>query len=107
MSEGLNPFVPNATFLYPPEKGYIENELVNESLPLGTLLLLELSALLSARKVSKYGVFLVRIFPPLDSIQLFSPNTGKYRPEKSPYLDTFHVVCCCKEYLDKVISEFL
>ena len=66
MSEGLNPFFPNATFLYPPEKGYIGNELVNESLPLGTLLLLQLSALLSARKVSKYGVFLVRIFPPLD-----------------------------------------
>ena len=23
---------------------------------------------------------------------LFSPNTGKYRPEKTPYLDTFHAV---------------
>ena len=32
----------------------------------------------TARKVSKYGVF--------------SPNTGKYGPEKPPYLDTFHAV---------------
>ena len=23
---------------------------------------------------------------------VFSPNTGKYRPEKAPYLDTFHSV---------------
>ena len=23
---------------------------------------------------------------------VFSPNTGKYRPEISPYLDTFHAV---------------
>ena len=30
-------------------------------------------------KVSKYGVF-------------SGPNTGKYGPEKTPYLDTFHVV---------------
>ena len=28
-------------------------------------------------KVSKYGVF-------------SGPNTGKYGPEKTPYLDTFH-----------------
>ena len=33
-------------------------------------------------KVSKYGVFLVRIFP----------HAGKHRPEKTPYLDTFHAV---------------
>ena len=30
--------------------------------------------------------FLVRIFP------VFSPKTGKYGPEKTPYLDTFHAV---------------
>ena len=30
-------------------------------------------------KVSKYGVF-------------SGPNTGKYRPEKTPYLDTFHAM---------------
>ena len=45
------------------------------------------------------GFFLVRIFPHLDWIRifkeqtfLFSPNAGKYGPEKNPYLDTFHAV---------------
>ena len=33
----------------------------------------------TAWKVSKYGVF-------------FGPNTGKYGPERTPYLDTFHAV---------------
>ena len=33
-------------------------------------------------------LFLVRIF--LHSV--FSPNAGKYGPEKLPYLDTFHAV---------------
>ena len=37
-------------------------------------------------KVSKYGVFSGPYFP------VFGLNTGKHRPEKSPYLDTFHVV---------------
>ena len=32
----------------------------------------------------KYGVFSGPYFP------VFSPNAGKYRPEKAPYLDTFH-----------------
>ena len=43
--------------------------------------------------------FLVRIFPHSDWIRrdtkylsVFSPNAGKYGPEKTPYLDTFHVV---------------
>ena len=43
--------------------------------------------------------FLVRIFPHSDWIRrdkkylsIFSPNAGKYRPEKTPYLDTFHAV---------------
>ena len=43
--------------------------------------------------------FLVDIFPHLDCIwrdtedlSVFSPNTGKYGPEKTPYLDTFYVV---------------
>ena len=26
------------------------------------------------------------------SWSVFSPNAGKYRPEKTPYLDTFHAV---------------
>ena len=37
-------------------------------------------------KVSKYGVISGLYFP------VFNPNTGKYRPEITPYLDTFHAV---------------
>ena len=37
-------------------------------------------------KVSKYGVFSAAYFP------VFSPNTGKYGPEKTTYLDTFYAV---------------
>ena len=44
--------------------------------------------------------FLVHTFPYLDWIRrdtkypsIFSPNAGKYGPEKTPYLDIFHAVC--------------
>ena len=37
-------------------------------------------------KVSKYGVFAGPYFP------VFGLNTGKYGPEKTPYLDTFYAV---------------
>ena len=55
-------------------------------------------------KVSKNGIISRPHFP------VFSPNTGKYRPEITPYLDTFHakhgikkrttwsnvtLLCCC------------
>ena len=40
----------------------------------------------TAWKVSKYGLFSGPYFP------VFIPNTLKYGPEKSPYLDTFHVM---------------
>ena len=47
----------------------------------------------------KLWFFLVRIFPYSDWIlrdtsylSVFSPNEGKYGPEKIPYLDTFHAV---------------
>ena len=40
----------------------------------------------TARKVSKYGVFNGPYF------SVFSPNRGKYGPEKTPHLDTFHAV---------------
>ena len=40
----------------------------------------------TARKMSKYGVFSGPCFP------LFGLNTGKCRPEKTPYLDSFHAV---------------
>ena len=36
-------------------------------------------------------LFLVRIF--LYSVRIFGLNTGKYGPEITPYLDTFHAVC--------------
>ena len=36
--------------------------------------------------MSKYGVFSGQYFP------IFSPNTGKYGPEKTPYLDIFHAL---------------
>ena len=44
-------------------------------------------------------LFLVRIFPISNWIRrnssylsVFSPNAGKYRPDETPYLDTFHTV---------------
>ena len=40
----------------------------------------------TARKVFKYGAFSGSYFPVL------SANTGKYRPEKTQYLDTFQAV---------------
>ena len=40
----------------------------------------------TAWKVSKCGVISGPYFP------VFSPNTGKYRPEITPYLDTSHAV---------------
>ena len=40
--------------------------------------------LVTVWKVSKYGVFSGPYFP------VFSPNGGKYGPEKTPYLDTSH-----------------
>ena len=49
--------------------------------------------------MSKYGFFPVCIFSRSNWIRkdspylsVFSPNAGKYRPEKTPYLDTFHAV---------------
>ena len=38
------------------------------------------------QKVSKYGVFSGPYFP------VFGLNTGKYGPEKTPYLDSFYAV---------------
>ena len=40
----------------------------------------------TARKVSKYGVF------PGPHFLAFGLNIGKYGPEKTPYLDTFHAL---------------
>ena len=47
----------------------------------------------TAWKVSKYGVFSGPYFPEFGlNISVFSPNAGKYGPEKTLYMDTFHAV---------------
>ena len=52
-----------------------------------------------AWKVSKYGNFSGLFFPHLEYVSVFSPNRGKYGPEKTPYLDTFHAVSKLREEL--------
>ena len=47
--------------------------------------------------MSKYGVFSEPYFP-----SVFSPNAGKYGPEKTPYLDTFHAVV-----ISRITSRFI
>ena len=52
----------------------------------------------TAWKMSKYGVFSALYFPAFGlntkryflSLSVFSPNAGKYGPEKTPYLGTFN-----------------
>ena len=46
--------------------------------------------------MSKYGVISGPYFP------IFSPNTGKYGPEMTPYLDTF-----CSVYVTLKIGVFV
>ena len=58
------------------------------------LILRKESFFITAWKVPKYGVFSGLYFP------AFSPNTGKYGPEKYPYLDTFHAVYGDKQFRD-------
>ena len=36
--------------------------------------------------------FLLVLFLNTEFVSVFSPNAGKYGPEKTPYLDTFHAV---------------
>ena len=52
---------------------------------------------MTAWKVPKYRVISGQYFP------VFSPNTGKYGPEITPYLDTFHAVndFLLKRFLEK------
>ena len=47
---------------------------------------IDLLGRITAWKLSNYGV----LSGP--SFHVFSPNTGKYGPEKTLYLDTFHAV---------------
>ena len=49
--------------------------------------------------MSKYGVFSGPYFP------LFSPNTGKYGPEKTPYLDTFHAAITYRSLSSPINNE--
>ena len=54
--------------------------------------------------MSKYGVFSGRYFP------VFELNTGKYGPEKTPYLDTFHAVhpsILIKKHKERANSSFV
>ena len=46
------------------------------------------------KKSPNTEICLFRIFPYFDwiGISVCSPNTGKYEPEKTPYLDTFYAV---------------
>ena len=63
----------------------------------------------------KTEFFLVRIFPHSNWIRrdtshlsVFSPNTGKCGPEKTPYLDTFHAVYAifeCNIFDHQIISS--
>ena len=49
----------------------------------------------TAWKVAKYGVISGPYFPAFGlntERSVFSPNAGKYEPEITPYLDTFHAV---------------
>ena len=47
----------------------------------------------TAKKVSKYGV-------------ISGPNTGKYGPEITPYLDTFHAVVKLSDTFLKIVESF-
>ena len=48
---------------------------------------------ITAWKVSKYGVIFDPYFPVFGlNTERFSPNTGKYGSEITPYLDNFHAV---------------
>ena len=82
------------------------------------------SCLNTARKVSVFEVFLVRIFPRSDRIQrdteylfVFSPNTGKYRPGKlrirtrfpqyKTLLDIYDEAFCKNSERPLVVNYFL
>ena len=51
-------------------------------------------AITTTWKVPKYGIFSGPNFSRIPVIGVFSPNTEKYGPEKTPYLGTCHAVYC-------------
>ena len=63
------------------------------------LIFLEAGAISLRETCPNTEFFLIRIFPHLEWVRgdtpylsVFSQNAGKYWPEKTPYLDTFHAV---------------
>ena len=75
----------NKLSIWPQGTVYVEI-LSNETLLCTPLFGLQVIVPYTAWKVSKYGVISGPYFP------VFSPNTEKYWPEITPYLDTFHAV---------------
>ena len=55
----------------------------------------------AAWKVSKYGIFSGLYFPVFRLNTVFRANTGKYRPENTPFLDTFHAVLRYKQRIQR------
>ena len=67
---------------------------------------------LTASKVSKYGVISGPYFPVFGLntkiYGVFSPNTGKYGPEITPYYDTLHIALLWRfTGLDTFILSYL
>ena len=58
--------------------------------------------------MSKYGVFSGPYFPAfglnMERYKVFIPNAGKYGPEKTPYLDTFHEMAQWKPFSENYNS---
>ena len=57
--------------------------------------------------MSKYGVIsgpYFSVFGLNTEISVFSPNTGKYGPEITPYLDTFHAVYMKKDFINSEVA---
>ena len=77
-----------------------------EVFPVSLSLLLTLNSYLAItlrERCPSMEFFLVRIFSHSDRLRrftIFSPNTGKYRSEKTPYLDTFQAVLVVS-FIDK------
>ena len=64
------------------------------------------------KKCPNTEFFLLRIFPHSNWIQrdtkylsVFSPNGGKYGPEKTPYFGTFHAVSHLRDVQGKDVFE--
>ena len=92
---GINPLLPSVAFLYSLKTSDVL--WFSDVFRIYKKETLEFNALREKCPNTKF--FLVRIFLHSDWIRIdtpylfvFSPNVGKYGPEKSSYLDTFHAV---------------